>query len=115
MEEKIKSDFFIALSQRICDLKQQNFCFSLTSFFPKQGNVLEIGIVKKEEKRFQLTFDKEGVFSLENKEYCREDLKPTFRVEEMIDYLLVLVNGAQIHGTLMTPEFTNFEHLENIS
>lgn len=118
MEEKIKSDFFIALSQRVCDLKQQGIHFILLSFCPKSGNSLEVGLVKNQgddEKKFKLTFDEKGIFFLENEEYRKKGGRPALQITDMVDYILVLVNGSQIYGTLMVPGHRRFKHLETIS
>jgi hypothetical protein len=121
MEEKTKSDFFIAMSQRICDLRQRSIIFSLISFSSEVGKSFKISVAKGEkdnlekEKTFNLTFDDKKVFFLNDEEYLKKGGRPTLTMIDMIDYLLVLVNGKQVYGTLMVPGFKQYKHLEAIS
>ncbi|MFZ4631716.1 MAG: hypothetical protein ACOYL8_00740 [Patescibacteria group bacterium] len=100
-KKMIKSNFFIAVSEKICQLKKDDLDFSLTKFYYKDDQI-ELGISGVKEINFILSFEEESVF-LDNEEYKKAGGRPTYAAKEMIIYLLVLVNDGEVPGKLALP------------
>lgn len=119
MEEQkcFKSNFFVAMSERIGLLKKDGEKFSLTKFKALFATNFQIGIVVagKKEKIFTLSFQKD-LFYLENVEDQKVEGRPVFYEEDMINYLLILANGSQIPGKLLMPDYegSRMKHLEKV-
>ena len=96
-----RNKLLIVANDRVHDLHKLGLNISLTSFKDFK-NMVEIGFTGQEEKKFMLSCKGE-MFFLENPEYMATGGRPTFMLEDMIDYLLVLTNGGQIIGKLMLP------------
>lgn len=100
--DKFFSDFFIAMSKRICDLRQSGLIFDLRHFAFLAKNQAEITIMCRKESTFRLLFEN-GLFSLDNLEYKPSVCRPAFTLDDMVTYLLILTNKGAIPGHLVMP------------
>jgi hypothetical protein len=113
MEENSKKDFLVAISNKITELEKKGVKFLLK--FTDLGEKIELVITTgKKTITFTLSFDGETFF-LENQEYRKPGGRPTFYQDNMIIYLLLLVNGSPIPGILTMPDYKAFKHLEAFS
>jgi len=112
MEENSKKDFLVAISNKITELEKKSVKFLLK--FTDLGEKMELIIAGKKTVTFTLSFDGKAFF-LENKEYRKPGGRPTFFQDDMIIYLLLLVNGSPITSILTMPDYKDFEHLESFS
>lgn len=118
MEEQkcVKSNFFVAMSERIGRLQKDGEKFSLIKFKALLDNNFQIGVIANEnEKIFTLSFT-DDLFYLENVEDQKVEGRPVFYEDDMISYLLILANGGQIPGKLMMPDYegSRMKHLEKV-
>lgn len=102
MEDKISSDFFIAMSKRIGLLKKDGLVFDLRHFSLSENNQIKITILGKEERTFTLSIEK-NTFFLDNPEERKAGGRPTFMLDDMVTYLLILANQGQVIGKLPMP------------
>lgn len=109
MEENSKKDFLVAISNKITELEKKGVKFLLK--FTDLGERIELTITGKKTIIFNLSFDGKAFF-LENKEYRKPGGRPTFFQDDMIIYLLLLVNGGPIPGILTMSDNELFKHLK---
>ena len=96
------NNFLIVANDRVCELKKAGINIELTSFLD-HGKKVEIGFTAENEKKFTISTDGK-MFFLENDECRKPGGRPTYILEkDMIDYILVIVNGGQVPGKLTFP------------
>ncbi len=108
----VKSNFFVAMSEKIELLKKSGEKFSLTKFTALLANQFQIGVsVSGNEKHFILSFQ-DDLFYLEAIAEEKVNGRPVFSKDDMINYLLILANSGE------TPEglqmFAKTKRLEEI-
>jgi hypothetical protein len=114
MEENVKSNFFIALSEKICKLqKEEGLKFSLTELAAKPEKKIQVGIIGQKEKTFKLSIEGKN-FLLDNPEERKEGGRPVFEMEDMIIYLLIIANGGPVPGKLYLSGEKIFSHFESV-
>ena len=113
MEENVKSNFFIALSEKICKLQKKGLKFSLVELSAKPENKIQVGIIGQEKKTFNLSIDGKN-FLLDNPEERKEGGRPVFGMDDMIIYLLIIANGGPVHGKLYMSDEKIFSHFEAV-
>ena len=116
-QKRVKSNFFVAMSERIGRLRKDGEKFSLTKFNALLADQFQISVMAGDkEKIFTLSFT-DDLFFLDNIEEQKVEGRPVFYKDDMISYLLILANGGQIPGKLLMPgyEVKRMKHLESVN